>query len=645
MVMSILDVVKAAFGRPGNQLVPLGTGEWKIPPARTSQGYLKAYGEISWLFAVVSKISIGVSEMDWHLYDGTDPETRKEIVDHPLLALLNRPNPFMTGGEYSELQNSYMELNGECFALKVRNNIGVPAQLWPLPPHRMSVVPGIEQFITGYVYTIGDQQIPLEIDQVLHLKMPNPYNPYRGIGAVQATAVDIDTEDFAARWNRNFFYNEGRPDGILRIGGTVPKEDYERFRADWNQKHVGLANAHKTAVIRGDTIDYKQITLSQSDMDFLNLRHLSRDNILGVFGMPGSMMGIQEVGSRARAEADDYIYGRHILRPRYNRYRDLYNVGLVPDFDARLVLECTSPVPENREATIKEAVDTWKAGIIRRNEARAILGRDPDPDDEIGDEYYTPPPSTFGQNPGDVPADQQGKSVKKKTWTDDEKGLAWGAYIEKSLKHEANFKTGIRQLWDVQEERVVKQVSAGLQDVDFVFDEDESPFHSGLQPIIHSTFMESYDNPPRKPVHQGKDGAWSGLSQEALDWIRARSLALAKMVNGTSKDDIRRLLAAGFEAGESIDQLTARIKEYYAGAKKGRAEMVARTETIAASNEGALERYGRDGIEEVEFFAALDERTCEECMDYHGNVMPISEGHELIPVHPNCRCCYLPVVK
>jgi hypothetical protein len=90
MVMSILDVVKAAFGRPGNQLVPLGTGEWKIPPARTSQGYLKAYGEIGWLFAVVSKISIGVSEMDWHLYDGTDPETRKEIVDHPLLAVHDR---------------------------------------------------------------------------------------------------------------------------------------------------------------------------------------------------------------------------------------------------------------------------------------------------------------------------------------------------------------------------------------------------------------------------------------------------------------------------------------------------------------------------------------------------------------------------
>jgi hypothetical protein len=70
--------------------------------------------------------------------------------------------------------------------------------------------------------------------------------------------------------------------------------------------------------------------------------------------------------------------------------------------------------------------------------------------------------------------------------------------------------------------------------------------------------------------------------------------------------------------------------------------MVARTEVIAASNEGALQGYEHEGVEKVEFYPAPD--ADEECLILAG-VYPINETHGVIPVHPNCRCTWIPLVE
>lgn len=71
---------------------------------------------------------------------------------------------------------------------------------------------------------------------------------------------------------------------------------------------------------------------------------------------------------------------------------------------------------------------------------------------------------------------------------------------------------------------------------------------------------------------------------------------------------------------------------------------MARTETIAASNEGALQGYGDIGVEKVEWYTAADDRTCEECSPLHGSEYRLIESHGLIPIHPNCRCTWIPIV-
>ena len=126
------------------------------------------------------------------------------------------------------------------------------------------------------------------------------------------------------------------------------------------------------------------------------------------------------------------------------------------------------------------------------------------------------------------------------------------------------------------------------------------------------------------------------LDSFALEWIKLRSLTLARSINKTTLEALRSELALGFEAGESIQQLTKRIEGYFTENAKARAEMVSRTEVISAYNEGHLHRYELEGVAKSEFFAAPD--ACEVCLPLDGEIYVTKEAHGIIPLHPNCRC-------
>ena len=61
-------------------------------------------------------------------------------------------------------------------------------------------------------------------------------------------------------------------------------------------------------------------------------------------------------------------------------------------------------------------------------------------------------------------------------------------------------------------------------------------------------------------------------------------------------------------------------------------------------NESAFKAYKDGGCEEVEIYAANDERTCEICGTKHGKKYKIDK-RPILPFHPNCRCTYLPVIN
>lgn len=76
------------------------------------------------------------------------------------------------------------------------------------------------------------------------------------------------------------------------------------------------------------------------------------------------------------------------------------------------------------------------------------------------------------------------------------------------------------------------------------------------------------------------------------------------------------------------------------GILKFRAETIARTETIRALNQAALERYDRTGVEFVQV-VAVGRNSCPLCLGRNGSIYRRPEPR-IFPFHPRCRCYLMP---
>jgi len=149
------------------------------------------------------------------------------------------------------------------------------------------------------------------------------------------------------------------------------------------------------------------------------------------------------------------------------------------------------------------------------------------------------------------------------------------------------------------------------------------------------------------------------------DYIKDRTDRLATTTNDESIKAIEAAISEGTSQGESVNKLRDRIKDVYAYATDVRAERIARTESLAVSNEGALAAYRQSPLVTGKEWSAVGD-ACEFCLELDGKVVEIndnfanlgtdfegSDGGKLPiayediehpPIHPNCRCVLLPVV-
>jgi len=129
-----------------------------------------------------------------------------------------------------------------------------------------------------------------------------------------------------------------------------------------------------------------------------------------------------------------------------------------------------------------------------------------------------------------------------------------------------------------------------------------------------------------------------------LQALKDRSLADLKGITDATSTRIMRTITDGIINDEEFGKITREIVRQVDNVGIVRATMLVRTETMKAVNTGVISRYEAAGAEEVEFLAALDDKTCDECDSLNGKTFPIGEAPD-VPIHPNCRCSWLPVVK
>jgi len=341
-----------------------------------------AFGSVGTLFAIVSQLGNAFAKTEWHLYRKSnvrDLARRKEITEHGLLTVWNQPNDFYTGRLFRETVQQHLDLVGE--GVIVLNIVsGFVVEMWPVRPDRIHPVKHPTKFLTGYIYLGPDgEKVPLTLEQVIHIKMPNPRDPYRGMGPVQAILADLDAARYSAEWNRNFFINGARPGGVIEVDYKMGDGEFLDFLRRWRQQHQGVANAHRVAVL--ENAKWKDTNFSMTDMQFVELRNLPRELIREAFAYPKPMLGTVDDVNRANAQAGKEIMAENQTIPRLDRWKDIINYKLLPLFQngKNLVFEPDDPTPVNhedkdreRDSQTKGALNLVNAGFDGTDAAEAM---------------------------------------------------------------------------------------------------------------------------------------------------------------------------------------------------------------------------------------------------------------------------------
>lgn len=339
-------------------------------------GQMAQYGTVGTLFAIVSMEAAATSKAEWHLYrsapSGKD-EDRVEVTSHPALSVLNRPNDFYSRQELFETGQQHVDLTGIAFWVVAYDPrfATMPLELWPVRPDKMTPVTDPKAFLLGWIYTgPSGEKIPLDRKQVLACRMPDPENPYMGLGPVQSIKTDAEAKRYIAEWNRNFFRNSAEPGGVIQFDTMLDDTEFATLQKRWAEQHRGTSNAHRVAILeKGKWIERKY---TQRDMEFSTLNQVSSDVIREAFAFPAFMLGQVVDVNRASADASERFFAKYHTVARLDRWKGLLNNDFLPLFGAMGVgyeFDYESPVDidneienQSRDSKVKAAVAMVAAG-------------------------------------------------------------------------------------------------------------------------------------------------------------------------------------------------------------------------------------------------------------------------------------------
>lgn len=325
----------------------------------TDDAFMATYETVGTVFAIVHSLAVATAKVDWHLYKPAKSglkEDRTEVTSHACIDLWNMPNPVMPRRRFLETAQQHIDLTGESDILATLMGIGgkkIPLELWPMRPDRIQPIPDPYEFLTGYIYTSPDgEMIPLEKNECLPILMPNPRNPYRGLGPIQSIMTVLDSMRAADDWDRAFYENSAEPGGVIEVPTSLSDPQFDALRNRWAATHQGVSKAHRVAILEAG-MKWIDRSYTQRDMQHAELRAVKRDTILEAFGYPKPMLGITEDVNRANAEAAEYTFAKWLISERLDRWRDWLNyqlLSLYGNTGAGYEWDYDSPVSENSDA-------------------------------------------------------------------------------------------------------------------------------------------------------------------------------------------------------------------------------------------------------------------------------------------------------
>lgn len=360
-------------------LAPLGQARWT--PRRYDRLAEEGYRRNIIAFRCIREIAQNAASIPLLLYKG-----KQEITEHPLLALLARPNPGMGFSQLLEALYAYHQISGNAYLEAVRaDRDEAPRELWVLRPDRMKIIPGSSSVPAAYEYSANGKSVKWACDaltgqsDVLHFKGFHPLDDWYGQGPLEPALQAIDQHNAASSWNQALLQNAARPSGALvyapKDGPALLTEDqFKRLKTELEEQIEGAANAGRPLLLEGG-LDWKSMSLSPTDMDWRGGRDAVARDIALAFGVPAQLVGLPDAQTYSNFKEARLAFYEDTVLPLAFSLRDALNNWLVPMFGPDLRLEFdldnVSALSPRRDALWERLKN---ADFLTADEKRQLLG-------------------------------------------------------------------------------------------------------------------------------------------------------------------------------------------------------------------------------------------------------------------------------
>ena len=259
----------------------------------------------------------------------------------PVQSLLQRPSPKLSRAEFFESHYGYLQLNGNAYleALLVE---GMPTALFVLRPDRMRAITGHDGWPMAWEYQVGGKTRRYTADMlsgrsaIHHMKLFHPDDDIYGFSPLEAAAQAVDVHNAGGVWTKALLDNSARPSGALVYKGSdgqdrLSDEQFTRLKTELETNHAGARAAGRPLLLEGG-LDWKAMSLSPTDMDFINARREAAREIALAFGVPPMLLGIPGDNTYANYKEANLAFWRQTILPVVSKTADSLSAWLGPWF-------------------------------------------------------------------------------------------------------------------------------------------------------------------------------------------------------------------------------------------------------------------------------------------------------------------------
>lgn len=605
--------------------------------------------------------------------------------DNELAILLDRPNSYQSQYEFMQLADTYYNIDGNAFIYMRRDNgvDNLPTSLHVLRPDRVFIKPiqirGLGDILFLYTPegTSYQEGIPILQRDMMHIKTPNPYDPLEGMGyglpGLMPVSRDVDMDNMITQFLFNIFDHQGiMPGGYIETPYEMDEDDIATLRQQFQDSEGGYQNWGRPIVLDQSQV-YKPsaLTLDQLNVEAIDKRQIKR--ILGVFGVPGKLIGLDDDSSTFSnvAEAREEFWTRTMLA-ELKAFEDEFKYRLRVEGQDWFCSFDTTDVPALQQdlsdasaiyATLVEhgvppneaarRVDL-KIAMIEGGDTPLILGSLIPLKQAL--EPPAPAPNPFQQAPNggdneddtgdndmeDVPVEDDEddeKRVKASRWDFDTKQSIWKALDSVTESWESRFRDAAETafLSDLEAIRaIIKNSKASKAVIEwavarrginlYLSTTGAQMWRTTFAPVIIGLTEAQTERWIQRAPDMFPPGTFSLRNVQAEAWFNNHLLTFATAINDTTRNDIHRLLSDGLEHGLSNDRMADAIEQLFVQYMQGdvdpqtfaflqdrmpayRREMIARTETHGAMSTGNHALYQSAGVQRKEWLATRDGRT------------------------------------